>query len=66
MNHGGHPITAQASAPNLAPTSYTTSRDTIVGLRLDGFGMKEVSEALEGKGKGEFVHLRAQSSRSGE
>jgi hypothetical protein len=37
-----------------------------VGLRLDGFGMKEVSEALEGKGKGEFVHLRAQSSRSGE
>lgn len=37
-----------------------------VGLRLEGFGMKEISEALEGKGKGEFIHLRAMSSRSSE
>lgn len=35
-----------------------------VGLQLEGFGMKEVSEALEGEGKGEFIHLRAPSSRS--
>ena len=35
-----------------------------VGLRLEGFGMKEISEALEGKGKGEYLHLRATSSRT--
>jgi len=37
-----------------------------VSLRLEGFGMKEISEALEGRGKGEFIHLRAESSRSSE
>jgi hypothetical protein len=30
-----------------------------VGLRLEGLGIDEVADALEGKANGEFVHLRA-------
>lgn len=30
-----------------------------VGLRLEGVGVDEIADALDGKAKGEFVHLRA-------
>lgn len=32
-----------------------------VGLRLEGVGVDEIADALDGKANGEFVHLRASS-----
>ncbi|UVW27256.1 hypothetical protein [Massilia sp. H6] len=50
MNHGGHLITAQASAPNSAPTSYTTSRDTIWTEAAIGIGAAIKATSIVSKG----------------
>jgi hypothetical protein len=45
MNHDGHPIIAQGLASNSAPSSYTTSRDTIYELE----DLKDLIEKVLGR-----------------